>query len=79
MKAKTIQIKTVEEGLNDFVKTCKALSDGKPVKKQQGTFFASIGAVRKILTENRLRLLKTIKQHKPRSLYELAKLTHRDF
>ena len=79
MKAKTIQIKTIDEGLKDFVKTCKAISENRPVKKQRGTFFASLGAVRKVLTENRLQLLKTIKKHKPDSIYELAKLTHRDF
>ena len=79
MKAKTIQIKPVEHVLKDFVKTCNAISEGRPVKKRVGTYFASIRAVRKVLTENRIQLLKTIKQHKPGSLYELAKLTHRNF
>ena len=78
MKAKTIQIKSVAQGLKDFANTCKALSAGHPVRKRIGTYFASIEAVRRVLTANRIRLLKTIKQHKPGSVYELAKLTHRD-
>ncbi len=78
MKAKTIQIKSVEQGLKDFARTAKAVSAGSSIKKQQGTFFATPGAVRKVLTGNRLELLKAIKQHKPGSLYALAKLTGRD-
>ena len=79
MKAKTIRIKSVGQALKDFAKTYHALSDGKPVKREVGTFFASMSAARKVLTENRIQILKTIKQHKPRSLYALAKLTGRDF
>lgn len=79
MKAKTIQIKSVDSVLKDFADTYNALSAGTPVKKKIGTYFASIQAVRNVLTENRIQLLKTIKQYKPGSLYELAKITHRNF
>ncbi len=78
MKAKTIQIKSVEQGLKDFALAAKVISSGKSIKKQQGAFFATPGAVRKVLTGNRLTLLKAIKQHRPESLYALAKLTGRD-
>ena len=64
MKAKTIRIRSVGQALKDFAKTYHALSDGRRVKRQVGTFFASMGAARKVLTENRIQLLKTIKQHK---------------
>lgn len=79
MKVKRIQIKSANQGLEEFVKTYKKVARGKPLKKKGGTYFASIAAARKILTEERIRLLKTIKNEKPTSIYELAKLTQRNF
>ena len=78
MRAKRIQIKPAKKLLNEFADTYERIAEGRPVKKSAGTFFASINAVRKVLTENRIQLMKVIKQKKPASLYELAKLTHRD-
>lgn len=79
MKVKRIKIRSLEDGLSEFAGVCRKLSQGKKVKKTQGTFFTSIDAVRKVLTENRIQLMKVIKRQKPHSLYELAKLTGRDF
>lgn len=78
MKAKRIQIKTVEASLSDFASAYRKVSQRKPLRKKGGVFFASIDAVRKVLTENRIQLLRVIKQKKPGSLYELAKITNRD-
>ena len=79
MKTKKIQIRPLKEGYKEFVDIGRKLSEGKKVKKRTGTFFTSMDAVRKVLTENRIRLMKVIKQRHPESLYELAKLTGRDF
>ncbi len=79
MKVKRIQIKSVEQGLKEFARAFNSVVARKSIKPQHGTFFASIAAARRFLTPSRIALLKTIKQHKPASLYELAKLTHRDF
>lgn len=78
MRVKRIKIKPLKESLQDFAKAYQRVAQGKPVRKKGGTFFASIDAVRKVLTENRIQLLKIIKQERPQSLYELAKLAHRD-
>lgn len=78
MKVKKIQIKSLEESLNDFALAYRKVAQKKPIKKKGGVFFASINTVRKVLTENRLDLLRVIKQKKPASLYELAQLTGRD-
>lgn len=78
MKVKKILIKPLEESLHDFAVTYHGVSQRKPIKKKGGVFFANIDAVRNVLTENRIHLLRVIKQKKPASLYELAKLTHRD-
>lgn len=79
MKAKTIRIMSVEQTLQDFGRACHAASQQKSIRLAQGTFFTSISAARKVLTDGRIQLLKTIKQNRPGSLYELAKLAHKDF
>lgn len=80
MKVKKIDIgiKTLEESLNDFSKTWKKLQAGEQVKKQEGIYFDSIDAMRSVLTNNRLLILKTIREYHPGSVYELAKLLKRD-
>ena len=78
MKVKKIRIKPLEDSLKDFADAYRNVSQKRPVKKRGGLFFASIDAVRKVLTPNRMRLLRVIKRNKPASLYELAKLLHRD-
>ena len=80
MKIKKIDIgiKTLEENLNDFSNTWKKLQSGEKVKKEEGIYFDSIDSMRSILTNNRLLILKTISEHHPKSVYELAKLLKRD-
>lgn len=78
MKVKKIRIKSLEDSLQDFATAFKSISNKKPVKQKGGVFFASMEAVRKVLTEKRIELLRVIKQKKPTSLYELAKLMRRD-
>lgn len=78
MKVKKIRIKSLENSLKDFASAYHSVSKRKPVRRKGGGFFASLEAVRKVLTPNRIHLLEIIKQEKPASLYELAKLTHRD-
>jgi predicted transcriptional regulator len=73
MKAKTIKVKTIDEGLDDFAKAFKKAQSGKSAKTKSGVFFASIEAVRRILTNERIGLLKHIKLFKPNSIYELSK------
>lgn len=73
MKMKTIKIKTVDEGLADFEAAFKKAQSGKGGKKKSGVFFSTIDAARKILTKERIKLLKYIKTFKPDSIYQLAK------
>ncbi len=73
MKAKTIRIKTINDGLKDFVQAFKAAQSGKSAKQKSGIFFSSVEAVRKILTTERIKLLQYIKVQRPDSIYALAK------
>lgn len=47
--------------------------------KKQDYDFEGIAALRKILSNERARMLHVIKYKKPKSLYELAKILERDF
>ncbi len=80
MKVKKIDIgiKDVKESLKDFAGAWKKLQAGKKVKKEEGIYFDSIDTMRSVLTNNRLLILKTIKERHPGSVYELAKMLGRD-
>jgi predicted transcriptional regulator len=74
-----IEIKSLEEGVKDFRATWKAVAAGKKVTPRRGTNFTSLEAARKVLTPKRLQLLRVIRQGRPDSVYQLAKLVGRDF
>ena len=80
MKVKKIDIgiKGLKESLKDFADTWKALERGNNIKKQEGIYFDSIDAMRAVLTNHRLLILKTIREYKPKSVYGLAKILRRD-
>jgi predicted transcriptional regulator len=80
MKVKRIDIgiKKVEDSLKDFGQTWKSVEAGKRVRKEEGIYFESIDDMRAVLTNNRLAILKAIREKKPRSVYELSKILGRD-
>ncbi|MHB1703250.1 MAG: HVO_A0114 family putative DNA-binding protein [bacterium] len=78
VKKINIGIKSLNESLKDFADTWKELESGKKVKKEEGIYFESIDAVRSVLTNNRLLILKTIKEKHPKSIYELSKILGRN-
>ena len=78
MKAKTIRIKSIDESLNDFKKTFKKAEKNKHAKATPTTYFSSFEAARKIMTQERIKLLRAIKFHKPGSIYELAKILNKN-
>ena len=80
IKAKniTIGIRTLDEGLDNFVKTAESLIRGEPVKKQRGIYFENLDAFRKVLTEKRLELLHVVKRDQPETIHELSRLLGRD-
>ncbi|MBI5192495.1 MAG: ArsR family transcriptional regulator [Nitrospirae bacterium] len=74
----TIRIKSLEEILEEAKGVMEAIEKGDKVKKHKGISFADIDTMQKILTKERLRILKTIKHKNPNSIYELAKILGRD-
>ena len=73
-----ISIKTKDDLFNEIKEVWGSLEKGEQVKKHEGISFENIEAMRKILSEERLRILKTIKKEHPKSIYELAKFLNRD-
>jgi predicted transcriptional regulator len=73
-----VSIKTKDDLSNEVKEVWGRLERGEQIKKHEGISFENIDVMRKILSEERLRILKTIKKEHPKSIYELAKLLNRD-
>jgi len=73
-KTLTIEIKPLEEALEGFRGTFKALDTAR----REGIYFTSIEAARNLLTPNRLALLRAVRRQRPGSIYQLAKILKRD-
>ena len=80
MKVKNIKvaIKSDEDIFKEVKDVVGKIERGEKVKKHEGISFDSIDAMRKVLTEERLRVLRAIKKEHPESIYELAKKLKRD-
>lgn len=79
IKKIVIQIKSLDEVLNNFVSVGKRIQTGKKVVPSKGTYVADVETARSIFTEGRLKVIQTLKDKKPGSIYALAKLLKRDF
>jgi len=73
-----IEIRSLDNALKEAGEVFEKLSKGQPVQKKTAIYFNNLKEMRKVLTEKRLELLKTIKDKKPASVYELARMVHRD-
>lgn len=80
MKVKRIDIgiKRLKDSLRDFAETWKSVESGKKVRKEEGIYFESIDDMRSVLTNNRLAILRAIRENKPKSVYELSKILGRN-
>ncbi len=80
MRVKNIKIaiKGEKELFNEVKGVWRNIERGEKVKKHEAVYFESLEAMRKVLTEERLRIVKVIKKEHPASIYELAKILGRD-
>jgi predicted transcriptional regulator len=81
MKVKRLKVgvRSLDEGLQEFGSTLKAIQSGKTIPKRTGVYFVSVEAMRQVLTPTRLALMHMIRTRHPRSIASLAKLTGRNF
>jgi predicted transcriptional regulator len=73
-----IAIKSKDELAEEVKSVWNRVEKGEKVQKKEGIYFENIETMRKVLTEERLRILKAIKKDRPSSIYALAKLLRRD-
>lgn len=73
-----VAIKSDEDISKEIKDVVDKIERGEKVKKHEGISFDSIDAMGKILTEERLKVLRAIKKERPESVYELAKKLKRD-
>ncbi|MEK6868583.1 MAG: hypothetical protein AABX74_00010 [Nanoarchaeota archaeon] len=80
MKVKNIvvEVKSVEDTLKEAKGVMEKIKKGRSIEKKESISFRNIDVMRKVLTNKRLQLIKTIKKYKPNSIYELAKIVGRD-
>lgn len=80
MKVKNIVlgVKAKEAFFKDLSSNWKKLEKGQSVEENEAVYFSSIEAMRKALTPLRIEILKTIKERRPSSIYELAKMMNKD-
>ena len=80
MKVKKIRIRPKEQFWSELHEVARALDRGEALKRYApGVFFDSLDAVRKVLTDKRLELWRTIRDRKPGSISALAKMVGRGF
>ena len=74
-----IEIKPLGEALKEAAAVMSRIRKKEQVKLKKSLGFASIGSFREFFTPKRLELLHVIRHRSPESIYELAKMTGRDF
>src|SRR5437016_5613567 len=72
-KTLTIQIQSADEAMEESPKAQKSNADRRPPRRDSA-YVTSVEAARNLLTSNRLALLRTIRNKRPGSIYELAKI-----
>jgi predicted transcriptional regulator len=79
LKTIRVQLKSLDEFLNETFMSMRKIRDGKKVKKQSATYFESLDVARSVITETRLSLIRLIRERSPKSIAELARIAKRDF
>ena len=79
MKTFKIQVQSKAEADREFIDAFKNARAGKKSPAKIGVYFTSLEAVRNLLTERRLELLHAVREKHPHSIYQLARLTGRNF
>ena len=81
MKVKKIiiEIKSVKDALKEFAEVFEKVKKEERVIQKKGVGFSDVNSFRRFFSERRMELLKVIKHKNPKSIYQLAKLTKREY
>ncbi len=75
----TIMVDSLEGTMDRFVDTFEKVRRGEKVKRQEILSFVSLDLMRQVLTGERIRLLRLIREESPKTIYELAKIAKRPY
>lgn len=74
-----VEIKPLSEVLGDAAKAMGRIREGEKLAPKKGLSFGSVESFRQFFTPRRIELLQVVKHKRPGSIYELARLTNREF
>lgn len=73
-----IEVKPFEESMNETINVIRRIEKGEKIRLKK-IVFNNVETLRSILTTERVRVLHCIKEKKPKSIYELAKMLDRNW
>ena len=79
LKTIRVRVKSIELALDDAIGAMRAIQAKKKTPRRRGEYFEDLAAVRAALTEKRLALVRLVRERRPSSVAELARLAKRDF
>ena len=81
MKIKNIviEIRPLKDTLKEFAEVFGKIKNDEKVIPKRGLGFSNVEDFRKFFSKKRMELLSIIKQRKPKSVYELAKISKRAY
>ena len=75
----TIKVESLHDGLRDFAETYKKVQRCEKAEPEEILSVETVDVMREMLTNERLRILKTIREKEPHTIYALAKLVARPY
>lgn len=73
-----VEIKPLKEALADFARAFAKGRDNQ-ITESRGVSFSDVETFRKFFSQKRMELLSTIKNQKPKSIYQLAQISSRQY
>ena len=79
IKKVIVEIRPLKETLKEFAEVFGKVKRNEEVTPKRGVGFSDVDSFRRFFSKKRLELLSVIKHQKPKSVYELTKITNRDY
>lgn len=79
IKNVVIEIRPLKDTLKEFAEVFGKIKNHEAVTPKRGVGFSTVEDFRKFFSKRRMELLSIIKHKKPKSIYELAKITNRGY
>lgn len=77
VKEVRVVVRPLERDFEEVKEAFEKIESGEPIKDEK-IVVESLDTLRQFLTNERLKILRAIKKHKPKSIYELSKIINKD-